>query len=161
MGGIRRLTIEPKSHRGQLSFVDGKKAKLAAKYLVENIEARDNHLSTGFIGTKDLMLALAKIGRNDVVYRLIHNNTFPSWGFSIKHGTTRKALDPAYFNQADAKDASIRPNFRFCSRQPDRGQGRLHQRQPDQGRGKSVLSSPDDISHPDPSKVHLADPDPH
>ncbi|MBM3889980.1 MAG: hypothetical protein FJ388_12765, partial [Verrucomicrobia bacterium] len=64
------------------------KEKLAAKYLVENIEARDGHLSTGFIGTKDLMLALAKIGRNDVAYRLIHNDTFPSWGFSIKHGAT-------------------------------------------------------------------------
>jgi len=43
-----------------------------------------------------LMLALAKIGRNpdtglgagDVAYRLIHNDTFPSWGFSIKHGAT-------------------------------------------------------------------------
>ncbi|MCX7824684.1 MAG: glycoside hydrolase family 78 protein [Verrucomicrobiae bacterium] len=69
-------------------LVDGEKAKLAAKYLVENIEARDWHLSTGFIGTKDLMLALAKIGRNDVAYRLIHNDTFPSWGFSIKHGAT-------------------------------------------------------------------------
>ncbi|MCX7047568.1 MAG: glycoside hydrolase family 78 protein [Candidatus Sumerlaeota bacterium] len=69
-------------------LVDGEKAKLAAKYLVENIEARDNHLSTGFIGTKDLMLALAKIGRDDVAYRLIHNDTFPSWGFSIKHGAT-------------------------------------------------------------------------
>jgi len=64
-------------------------AVLAAKYLVENIEARDCHLSTGFIGTKDLMLALAKIGRNPdtglgagvVAYRLIHNDTFPSWEF--------------------------------------------------------------------------------
>ena len=34
------------------------------------------------------MLALAKIGRNDIAYRLIHNDTFPSWGFSIKHGAT-------------------------------------------------------------------------
>jgi hypothetical protein len=35
-----------------------------------------------------LLLALAKMGRNDVAYRLIHNDTFPSWGFSIKHGAT-------------------------------------------------------------------------
>ena len=34
------------------------------------------------------MLVLAKIGRNDIAYRLIHNDTFPSWGFSIKHGAT-------------------------------------------------------------------------
>ncbi|TAN39102.1 MAG: rhamnosidase [Verrucomicrobia bacterium] len=69
-------------------LVEGEQAQRAAKYLVENIEARGNHLSTGFVGTKDLMLALAKIGRNDVAYRLIHNDTFPSWGFSIKHGAT-------------------------------------------------------------------------
>ncbi|MBI5395963.1 MAG: rhamnosidase, partial [Verrucomicrobia bacterium] len=69
-------------------LVDGEKAKLAAKYLVDDIAGRDGHLSTGFIGTKDLMLALAKIGRNDVAYRLLHNDTFPSWGFSIKHGAT-------------------------------------------------------------------------
>ena len=69
-------------------LVEGAQAKLAARHLVDNIEKRDWHLSTGFIGTKDLMLVLAKIGRNDVAYRLIHNNTFPSWGFSIKHGAT-------------------------------------------------------------------------
>ena len=46
------------------------------------------HLSTGFIGTKDLMLVLSKIGRHDVAYRLLFNDTFPSWGFSIKHGAT-------------------------------------------------------------------------
>jgi alpha-L-rhamnosidase len=69
-------------------LLDPEKTKLAAKYLVEDIEKRGNHLSTGFIGTKDLMLALSKIGRNDVAYRLLHNESFPSWGFSIKHGAT-------------------------------------------------------------------------
>lgn len=71
-----------------VDLVDGEEAKQAARYLVENIEARGNHLSTGFIGTKDLMLVLSKIGRNDVAYRLLHNETFPSWGFSIKQGAT-------------------------------------------------------------------------
>ena len=69
-------------------LLDAEKQKLAAKHLVDDIAARGYHLSTGFIGTKDLMLALAKIGRNDVAYRLAHNETFPSWGFSIKHGAT-------------------------------------------------------------------------
>jgi len=73
-----------------LSFdlLDGERQKQAAQYLVENIEKRDWHLSTGFIGTKSLMLTLAGIGRNDVANRLIHNDTFPSWGFSIAHGAT-------------------------------------------------------------------------
>lgn len=69
-------------------LVEGEQAQAAAKYLVENIESLGCHLSTGFIGTKDLMLALAKIGRDDIAYRLLHNDTFPSWGFSIRHGAT-------------------------------------------------------------------------
>ncbi len=69
-------------------LVQGKRLQQAAQHLIERIRARDWHLSTGFIGTKDLMLVLAKIGRNDVAYRLIHNDTYPSWGFSIKHGAT-------------------------------------------------------------------------
>jgi alpha-L-rhamnosidase len=73
-----------------LSFglLDEEKQKLAAEHLVDNIRKRDWHLSTGFIGTKSLMLTLAQIGRNDVAARLIHNDTFPSWGFSIKQGAT-------------------------------------------------------------------------
>jgi alpha-L-rhamnosidase len=69
-------------------LVQGEQAKLAAKYLVEDIEKRGWHLSTGFIGTKHLMLVLTQIGRPDVAYRLLHNDTFPSWGFSIKQGAT-------------------------------------------------------------------------
>ena len=72
----------------KFDLVDGERARLAAEHLVANIAKRDWHLSTGFIGTKDLMLVLARIGRNDVAYRLIYNDTFPSWGFSIKQGAT-------------------------------------------------------------------------
>ena len=40
-------------------LLDADRQKLAAQHLVENIEARGGHLSTGFIGTKDLMLAMS------------------------------------------------------------------------------------------------------
>ncbi|RYG21079.1 rhamnosidase, partial [bacterium] len=63
-------------------------AKKAAARLVANIESRGWHLSTGFVGTRDLMQVLSKIGRNDVAFRLLHNTTFPSWGFEIKNGAT-------------------------------------------------------------------------
>lgn len=69
-------------------LLDEKGQKLAAEHLIRRIRDCNWHLSTGFVGTKDLMLALAKIGRNDVAYRLLHNDTFPSWGFSIRHGAT-------------------------------------------------------------------------
>ncbi len=68
-------------------LLDSTKAEQAAKHLVADLEKR-GHLSTGFIGTKDLMLVLSKIGAIDVAYRLLHNETFPSWGFSIAHGAT-------------------------------------------------------------------------
>jgi alpha-L-rhamnosidase len=60
----------------------------AAAHLVRRIQENNGHLSTGFVGTKDLMLALAEIGRNDLAYQLLHNETFPSWGFTIRHGAT-------------------------------------------------------------------------
>jgi alpha-L-rhamnosidase len=69
-------------------LVEGEAARHAAEHLVEGIRSRDWHLSTGFVGTKELMLVLSKIGRSDVAYRLVHNETFPSWGFSIKQGAT-------------------------------------------------------------------------
>ncbi|MBN1764963.1 MAG: family 78 glycoside hydrolase catalytic domain [Sedimentisphaerales bacterium] len=69
-------------------LLDPEKQDLAARRLAADIDSRDGHLSTGFVGTKDLMLVLSKIGRNDVAYRLLHNTTFPSWGFSIEQGAT-------------------------------------------------------------------------
>jgi alpha-L-rhamnosidase len=71
-----------------VDLVRDERAEQAARYLVEDIEKRGGHLSTGFIGTKDLMLVLAGIGRHDVAYRLLFNESFPSWGFSIKQGAT-------------------------------------------------------------------------
>ena len=35
-----------------VDLVDGERARQAARYLVEDIEKQNNHLSTGFIGTK-------------------------------------------------------------------------------------------------------------
>ena len=69
-------------------LVPPEQASLAADHLVADIQQRGWHLSTGFIGTKDLMLVLSKIGRPDVAYRLLFNDTFPSWGFSIRQGAT-------------------------------------------------------------------------
>jgi len=67
-------------------LLNKEKQKLAGQHLINKIKSRKWHLSTGFVGTKDLMPALAKIGRNDVAYRLLNNTTFPSWGFTIKNG---------------------------------------------------------------------------
>ena len=61
---------------------------LAAQHLVDNIKAKNNHLSTGFVGVGYLCPVLTDFGHNDTAYKLLLNDTFPSWGFSIKEGAT-------------------------------------------------------------------------
>ncbi|UCC41729.1 MAG: glycoside hydrolase family 78 protein [Candidatus Aminicenantes bacterium] len=60
----------------------------SAEHLVKNIKKRDWHLSTGFLGAGLLNPVLTQMGYSDVSYRLLLNDTFPSWGYSIKQGAT-------------------------------------------------------------------------
>ncbi len=60
----------------------------AGQHLVANIKARDNHLSTGFVGVSHLLPALSQVGRDDVAYALLTQTTFPSWLYSIQQGAT-------------------------------------------------------------------------
>lgn len=69
-------------------LVDGEKKQQAEEHLIERIKARNWHLSTGFVGTRDLMHVLTKIGRSDVAYRLLFTDTYPSWLFPVKNGAT-------------------------------------------------------------------------
>jgi alpha-L-rhamnosidase len=64
------------------------KREQAAEHLVERIEAKNWHLSTGFVGLSYLLPTLTETGNLDVAYRLLFNDTFPSWGYSIKNGAT-------------------------------------------------------------------------
>ena len=56
--------------------------------LVRNIESRSWHLSTGFLGTPFLLFVLTDHGRSDVAYRLLLNETYPSWGYMLSKGAT-------------------------------------------------------------------------
>jgi alpha-L-rhamnosidase len=56
--------------------------------LVKDIESRSWHLSTGFLGTPFLLFTLADHGRSDVAYRLLLNETYPSWGYMLSKGAT-------------------------------------------------------------------------
>jgi alpha-L-rhamnosidase len=60
----------------------------SAEHLVENIKQRDWHLSTGFVGAGYLLPVLSQMDHSGVAYRLLLNETFPSWGYSIKQGAT-------------------------------------------------------------------------
>ena len=60
----------------------------AADHLVRTIEREDWHLSTGFAGVGYLCPVLTEAGYTDVAYRLLGNETYPSWGYTIKNGAT-------------------------------------------------------------------------
>ena len=62
--------------------------KAAVDHLVADIQSRDWHLSTGFLGTPHLMFALSENGRPEVAYTLLLNETYPSWGYTIGKGAT-------------------------------------------------------------------------
>lgn len=62
--------------------------KVAGVELVRDIQKRNFHLTTGFVGTPYLLHVLEKIGALDVAYKLLEQETFPSWLFPVKHGAT-------------------------------------------------------------------------
>jgi alpha-L-rhamnosidase len=61
----------------------------AAKRLADHIMIdRKGHLSTGFVGVGYLNPTLTANGYSDVAYKLLTNDTYPSWGYSIRQGAT-------------------------------------------------------------------------
>lgn len=61
---------------------------VALDALVKDIESRDMHLSTGFVGTPYLTHVLAEGGRIDIAYALLQQTTCPSWLYPITQGAT-------------------------------------------------------------------------
>jgi alpha-L-rhamnosidase len=66
---------------------DGQVAAAVEK-LVQDIQAHDWHLTTGFLGTPFLLFTLADHDRTDIAYRLLLNDTYPSWGYMLSKGAT-------------------------------------------------------------------------
>ncbi|MEY3432648.1 MAG: hypothetical protein RL131_584, partial [Bacteroidota bacterium] len=59
-----------------------------ADRLVENIRSYGNHLSTGFLGTPYLCEVLTRFGKTDMAFKLLMQETFPSWLYPVKMGAT-------------------------------------------------------------------------
>jgi alpha-L-rhamnosidase len=60
----------------------------AATRLVADIRALDWHLSTGFVGISHLNPQLTLAGHADVAYRLLLQESYPSWLFPVRQGAT-------------------------------------------------------------------------
>jgi len=66
---------------------DDLRQKAAGKY-AEEIKRFDWHLATGFIGTPRLLPGLHAAGQDATAYRLLLQETYPSWLFQVKLGAT-------------------------------------------------------------------------
>jgi len=61
---------------------------VAAKRLVDRLEANHWRLGTGFLGTPYLLGVLSDTGHSDIAYRLLLSKDYPSWGYLVEHGAT-------------------------------------------------------------------------
>lgn len=60
----------------------------AVRELVRDIEKNKFHIGTGFVGTPYILDVLEEHGHLDVAYKLLEQETFPSWIFPVKNGAT-------------------------------------------------------------------------
>ena len=72
----------------KFDLLDEPNRSMAVKYLLEDIAAKKDHLSTGFVGVSYLLPTLTRFGAVDLAYRLMNQDTFPSWLFPVKMGAT-------------------------------------------------------------------------
>jgi alpha-L-rhamnosidase len=59
------------------------------KRLEELIQVKNKgHLDTGMLGTYFLLQYLQESGRNDLVYTIMNQTTYPGWGYMVSQGAT-------------------------------------------------------------------------
>ncbi len=59
-----------------------------AAHLERTFAEKNHHLATGFLGTPLIAPVLTELNRADLVYRVLQQETYPGWLFSVKNGAT-------------------------------------------------------------------------
>ncbi|GGD82356.1 family 78 glycoside hydrolase catalytic domain [Paenibacillus nasutitermitis] len=62
--------------------------RAALRRLVDNIRQRDWHMTTGFMGVSYILPLLSEYGETATAYRLLLQETFPSWLYPVMNGAT-------------------------------------------------------------------------
>lgn len=60
----------------------------AARHLADNIRDHGWHLTTGFMGVSYLLTVLTEYGQTETAFRLLLQETFPSWLYPVTQGAT-------------------------------------------------------------------------
>jgi alpha-L-rhamnosidase len=69
-------------------LVDPKEKDRVVAELAANVHRANDHLDTGFLGTKYLLHTLSANGRHDLAYRITTQTTPPSWGAWLHRDAT-------------------------------------------------------------------------
>jgi alpha-L-rhamnosidase len=56
--------------------------------LVKDVKERGYHLTTGNLCTKYVLEALTTFGHHEVAYKIVRQETYPSWGYMLAKGAT-------------------------------------------------------------------------
>jgi len=62
--------------------------RAALRRLVDDIRQRDWHMTTGFMGVSYILPLLSEFGETEIAYRLLLQETFPSWLYPVLNGAT-------------------------------------------------------------------------
>ncbi len=79
------------------------KNKVAAN-LAKRVEADNNHVDVGLLGSKAILNALSENGYADLAFKVASQDSYPSWGWWIKRGGTTL---PENWNLDVAYDVSL------------------------------------------------------
>ncbi len=72
----------------QFDLVPANLIETVARGLAHHIQERGYHLATGFVGTPYVLDVLEAHGFLEVAYKLLEQESFPSWLFPVKNGAT-------------------------------------------------------------------------
>jgi alpha-L-rhamnosidase len=71
-----------------MGLVDKSNIPRVVNNLVADVTAHDYHLTTGNLCTKYLLEMLTENGYPEVAYKIVAQETYPSWGFMLANGAT-------------------------------------------------------------------------
>ncbi|MBW7457480.1 alpha-L-rhamnosidase, partial [Paenibacillus sepulcri] len=71
-----------------MNLLPEEKRAYAVNRILYLLEESDWHMSTGIHGTKYLLTVLVEAGHEEIAYRLLNQQSYPSWYYSILQGAT-------------------------------------------------------------------------